>query len=58
MDTVNKDKKERKVDFNLIADSGVADYSDGDIIVIDRLGVKPIDENIKLDMILMVFCTK
>ena len=51
MDTVNKDKKERKVDFNLIADSGVADYSDGDIIVIDKLGVK-------LDMILMVFCTK
>ena len=40
MDTVNKDKKERKVDFNLIADSGVADYSDGDIIVIDKLGVK------------------
>ena len=58
MDTVNKDKKERKVDFNLIADSGVADYSDGDIIVIDKLGVKPINENIKLDMILMVFCTK
>lgn len=50
MDTVNKDKKERKVDFNLIADSGVADYSDGDIIVIDKLGVKPINENIKLDM--------
>lgn len=58
MDTVNKDKKERKVDFNLIADSGMADYSDGDIIVIDKLGVKPINENIKLDMILMVFCTK
>lgn len=55
MDTENK---ERKIDLNFIVDKGVADYSDGDIIVIDKIGAQPIEETIKLDMILMLICIK
>lgn len=55
---MDNEKKERKIDFNFIVDKQIADYSDGDIIVIDKINSQPIEENVKLDMILMLFCTK
>lgn len=63
MDTITKTEadnvmKECKIDLNYIAGKGVADYSDGDIIVIDKIGAHPLEEYVKIDMILMLFCTQ
>lgn len=52
------DKTEHTVDYNFIVDKRIADYSDGDIIVIDKINSQLIEEKVKLDMIMMLFCTK
>lgn len=52
------DKKEHKVDYDFIIDKRIADYSDGDIVVIDKINSQLIEDKVKLDMIMMLFCTK
>ena len=47
---------EKRIDFDFLLGKGIADYSDGDIIIIEKIGAKPIEENVKLDMIMMLFC--
>lgn len=51
-------KLEHKIDFDYIIGSGVADYSDGDMIVIDKLGPNVMEGIIKLDMTMLLYCVK
>ena len=55
---MEQEKKEQKIDFNYILDRGTPDYSDGDIIVLDKIGTTPIDETVKLEMVIIVYITK
>ena len=57
MENVNNNT-EQKIDFDFILEKGIADYSDGDIIIIDKIGTSPIQGSVKLDMIMMVYCVK
>lgn len=49
---------EQKVDLDFILDKGVADYSDGDIVIFEHIGDKSLDGSVKLDMIMLVYCVK
>lgn len=50
---------ELKIDMGLIADYGIADYIDGDMVVLDGIDkVLQVDGTFKFDMIMMVYCTK
>ena len=55
---MGNDNKEQKIDYNFILDKGIADYSDGDIVVIDRIGATPMEGTVKVDMVLMLVCMK
>ena len=35
--------KEQYIDYDFILGKGIADYSDGDIVVIEKIGAKPIE---------------
>ena len=48
----------QKIDLDYILERGVADYSDGDIVIFEHLGGKSVDGSVKLDMIMMVYCVK
>lgn len=50
--------KEQYIDYDFILGKGIADYSDGDIVVIEKIGAKPIEGTVKLDMVLMIYCLK
>lgn len=54
----SNNKTEQKVDFDFILGKGIADYSDGDIIIIDKIGASPLQGTVKLDMIMMLYCVK
>ena len=45
----------QKIDLDYILERGVADYSDGDIVIFEHLGGKSVDGSVKLDMIMMVY---
>ena len=47
---------EKKIDVNFILDRGLADYSDGDIIIIDKIGTQALEGTMKLDMIVLLYC--
>ena len=47
---------EQKVDFDYILDKGVADYSDGDIVIFEQIGDKSLNGSVKLDMIMLAYC--
>lgn len=49
---------EQKVDFDYILDKGVADYSDGDIVIFEQIGDKSLNGSVKLDMIMLAYCVK
>ena len=49
---------EQKVDLDYILDKGVADYSDGDIVIFERIGDKSLNGSVKLDMIMLAYCVK
>lgn len=50
---------ELKIDMGLIADYGIADYIDGDMVVLDGIDkVLQVDGTFKFDMIMMVYCIK
>lgn len=55
---MDQEKKEQKIDFDYILGRGAADYADGDIIVLDKIGAMPIDETVKLDMVIMLYIVK
>lgn len=48
----------QKIDLDYILERGVADYSDGDIVIFEHLGGKSMDGSVKLDMIMLVYCVK
>ena len=50
--------KQQLVDFNYIADKGFAEYTDGDIMVLDQVGLHSLRNDIKIDMIILLFCTE
>ena len=54
----NNDNKEQNIDYDFILGKGIADYSDGDLVIIDKIGAKPIEGTVKLDMVLMIYCKK
>ena len=54
----NNDVTEKKISIDDILASGYASYSDGDIIVLDNIGNSPMEGCVKLDMIMMVYCTR
>ena len=59
MNSMTKDNnKEQYIDYDFILGKGIADYSDGDIVVIEKIGAKPIEGTVKLDMVLMIYCLK
>lgn len=55
---MEQEKKEQKIDFDFILSKRAADYSDGDIIILDKIGVTPIEGTIKLNMIIMMYVAK
>lgn len=55
---MEKDKNERKIDVNYIIGKGIAEYTDGDIIILDQVGATPMEGTVKLDMIMMIYCIK
>ena len=48
----------QKIDLDYILERGVADYSDGDIVIFEQLGGKSLDGSVKLDMIMIAYCVK
>ena len=40
---------EQKVDLDYILDKGVADYSDGDIVIFEQIGDKSLNGSVKLE---------
>ena len=50
--------KQQLVDFNYIADKGFAEYTDVDIMVLDQVGLHSLRNDIKIDMIILLFCTE
>lgn len=50
--------KQQLVDFNYIADKGFAEYTDGDIMVLDQVGLHSLRNDIKIGMIILMFCTE
>lgn len=57
MENVNN-RIERKIDCDFLLGKGIADYSDGDIVVIDKIDAVPVEGTVKLDMVLMIYCIK
>lgn len=55
---MEKEKNERKIDVNYIIGKGIAEYTDGDIIILDQVGATPMEGTVKLDMIMMIYCIK
>ena len=55
---MEQEKKEQKIDFDFILSKRTADYSDGDIMILDKIGVTPIEGTIKLNMIIMMYVAK
>lgn len=55
---MDQEKNEQRIDFDYILGRGAADYADGDIIVLDKIGAVPIDETVKLDMVIMLYLVK
>ncbi len=55
---MEQEKKEQKIDFDFILSKRTAEYSDGDIMILDKIGVTPIEGTIKLDMIIMMYVAK
>lgn len=55
---MTNDNKERKIDYEFFLGKGIADYSDGDIMVLDKIGVTPMEGTVKVDMVLMIYCIK
>ena len=51
------DDKEQKVDFDYILNRGIADYADGDIIVLDKLGAMTMENTVRLDMVMIIYIT-
>ena len=51
-------ESERKIDFDYMVNKGIADYTDGDIMVIDKIDAVQWDGIVKLDMIMMIYCGK
>lgn len=49
---------EKRIDFDYILNNGVPDYSDGDIIIFDKIGAMPMEGTVKLNMIMMIYCMK
>ena len=56
--TMEGRKMEQRIDFDYILEKGVADYSDGDIIIIDKIGAGALDVPTKMEMLMMAFCVK
>lgn len=52
------DNNEQKINYEFILGKGIADYSDGDIMVLDKIGTTPIEGTVKVDMVLMIYCMK
>ena len=53
------DMTELKIDMGLIANYDVADYIDGDMVVLDGIDkVLQVDGTFKFEMMMMVYCTK
>ena len=52
------DNNEKKIDYDFFLGKGIADYSDGDIVLLDKIGVSPVEGTVKVDMVLMVYCVK
>lgn len=55
---MEQEKKEQKIDFDYILDRGTPNYADGDIIVFDKIGATPIDETVRLEMVIIIYITK
>lgn len=51
-------ENEKKIDFDYMVNKGIADYTDGDIMVIDKIDAVQWDGIVKLDMIMMIYCGK
>ena len=49
---------EKKIDFDFLLGKGIADYSDGDIVILDKIGAVPMEGTVKVDMVLMIYCLK
>lgn len=52
------DNNEQKINYEFILGKGIADYSDGGIMVLDKIGTTPIEGTVKVDMVLMIYCMK
>ena len=52
------DNNEKKIDYDFFLGKGIADYSDGDIVLLDKIGASPVEGTVKVDMVLMVYCVK
>ena len=52
------DNNEKKIDYDFFLGKGIADYSDGDIVVLDKIGATPMEGTVKVDMMLMIYCMK
>ncbi len=52
----NDNNTEKKINYEFFVGKGIADYSDGDIVVLDKIGVAPVEGTVKVDMVLMIYC--
>lgn len=50
------DNNEKKIDYDFFLGKGIAEYSDGDIVVLDKINATPIEGTVKVDMMLMIYC--
>lgn len=55
---MTNENKEKKIDINYISESVSANYTDGDIIVLDNIGKSIVKGSFKFEMIMMVYCTR
>jgi AraC family transcriptional regulator, transcriptional activator of pobA len=55
---MEQENVEKKVDIDFILKRGVADYSDDDLVVLDKLGAVPMGDTVQLDMAIIMFISK
>lgn len=55
---MEKEVVEKRVDIDYILGCGAADYSDGDIIVLDKIGAMTMEDTVHLDMAIMMYLVK
>lgn len=55
---MEKEAVEKRVDIDYILGCGAADYSDGDIIVLDKIGAMTMEDTVHLDMAIMMYLVK